>query len=301
MKVLLLPISIARLIMLEAQRRRLLELGAVALLSAALISNVGCSLSLSGPRANRPARTVPRCDTGKGLVILDAVFGTLIAGSSVLALIESEAYSADNTFLVGAGMGTALLLSAFSANARVNKCLAAYDAFDLEMSAVSGGELAGGAPPSPSPSRSQSAPPAQPAQPAPSPSRPSKAASPAVGVSTAVTTAVTQPNTDDIKSLARRYVTDGIAAQQEGWFDQAIALYNRAHALAPHPTILFNLGQAHRLKGDKQMALRYYLQFLAVESEGKLFEEAKAWAQALDKEISDEDRASKAEAPLGVK
>ncbi len=46
-----------------------------------------------------------------------------------------------------------------------------------------------------------------------------------------MTTAVTQPSNDDIKSLARRYVTDGIAAQQEGWFDQAIALYNRAHAL----------------------------------------------------------------------
>lgn len=116
-----------------------------------------------------------------------------------------------------------------------------------------------------------------------------------------MTTAVTQPSNDDIKSLARRYVTDGIAAQQEGWFDQAIALYNRAHALAPHPTILFNLGQAHRLKGDKQMALRYYLQFLAIESEGKLFDEAQAWAQALDKELHDEERARTVNTPIIMK
>ncbi len=61
-----------------------------------------------------------------------------------------------------------------------------------------------------------------------------------------------------LRERARQHVTNGLAAQKEGRFADAIAFYHQAYQLAPHPAILFNLGQAYRLKGDKLTALGYY-------------------------------------------
>jgi hypothetical protein len=41
-----------------------------------LVALAGCSFSLSGPDPQRPARQVPRCDTGKGLVLTDGLIAT---------------------------------------------------------------------------------------------------------------------------------------------------------------------------------------------------------------------------------
>lgn len=95
----------------------------------------------------------------------------------------------------------------------------------------------------------------------------------------------------DLKTNAKQYVTDGLKAQSAGRYDEAISLYNKAYELVPHPELLFNLGQAHRLKGEKAVALNYYQKYLAVDSKGRGAAEASQWAAQLDLELRKEAEA----------
>jgi hypothetical protein len=88
---------------------------------------------------------------------------------------------------------------------------------------------------------------------------------------------------DDRKDQARRDVAAGLAAQGAGHYDEAIALYKRAYEAIPHPELLFNLGQACRLKGDAEAALGYYRRYLAAEPNGRAAGDAQRWIDALGK------------------
>jgi tetratricopeptide (TPR) repeat protein len=108
----------------------------------------------------------------------------------------------------------------------------------------------------------------------------------------------------DLKATAKQYVTDGLKAQSAGRYDEAISLYNKAYELVPHPELLFNLGQAHRLKGEKAIALNYYQKYLAVDSRGRGATEAGQWVTQIDLELraeaealrkAEEERAAEAE------
>jgi tetratricopeptide (TPR) repeat protein len=109
----------------------------------------------------------------------------------------------------------------------------------------------------------------------------------------------------ELKATAKQYVTDGLKAQEAGRYDEAISLYNKAYELVPHPELLFNLGQAHRLKGEKAIALNYYQKYLAVDSRGRGAREAGQWITQIDLELraeaealrkAEEDRKAAAEA-----
>lgn len=95
----------------------------------------------------------------------------------------------------------------------------------------------------------------------------------------------------DLKTTAKQYVADGLKAQAAGRYDEAISLYNKAYELVPHPELLFNLGQAHRLKGEKEIALNYYQKYLAVDSKGRGVAEASQWATQIDLELKAETEA----------
>lgn len=97
------------------------------------------------------------------------------------------------------------------------------------------------------------------------------------------------------KDAAKRYVERGLAAQIDGDFDAAIVFFNKAYALIPHPELLFNLGQAHRLKGEPSVALRYYREYLAADSQGRGAAEAGSWIARLERQQTsrDKDRARK--------
>jgi tetratricopeptide (TPR) repeat protein len=92
------------------------------------------------------------------------------------------------------------------------------------------------------------------------------------------------------REAARKLVNEGIAAQDAGDYDRAVALYMRAFALDPHPVLLFNVGQAHRLDGCPERAASFYERYLALEPRGS---QAPAARAALD-EIS---RAGKTDGP----
>lgn len=95
---------------------------------------------------------------------------------------------------------------------------------------------------------------------------------------------------DDLKDQARRDVSAGLAAQSAGRYDEAIALYKKAYAAIPHPEILFDLGQAYRLKGDAEAALDYYRRYLAAEPGGRAAGDANRWVAELGKQLADRKR-----------
>src|SRR5690349_21282804 len=79
--------------------------------------------------------------------------------------------------------------------------------------------------------------------------------------------AQTAPSADK-KQAAKQFVDAGLAAQSAGDYDKAIALYSKAYELVPHPTLIFNLAQAHRLAGHIEQSLALYRRYLAEDPRG---------------------------------
>lgn len=77
-----------------------------------------------------------------------------------------------------------------------------------------------------------------------------------------------QSPTAEQTSAAKKYVGAGISAQDMGDYDTAITFYTKAYDLVPHPALLFNLGQAHRLAGRIDQAADFYRRYLAAEPAG---------------------------------
>src|SRR5262245_19182303 len=76
-----------------------------------------------------------------------------------------------------------------------------------------------------------------------------------------------EPPGPDALERARQLYVDGSAHYGAGRYDEAIQLFLEAHRLSRLPAILFNLGQAYRLKGDCKEALTYYQRALAEEQQ----------------------------------
>lgn len=95
------------------------------------------------------------------------------------------------------------------------------------------------------------------------------------------------PPADKVK-VAKQYVDAGLAAQSTGDYDTAITMYSKAYQLVPHPLLIFNMAQAHRLAGHIDQALTLYARYLEEDPSG-------AQAQTA-RELVAELRASKAKA-----
>ena len=101
---------------------------------------------------------------------------------------------------------------------------------------------------------------------------------------------------EDRKAQAKKDVAAGLAAQDAGKYDEAIALDQRAYDAVPHPEILFNLAQAHRLNGDNAKALEYYQSYLAVDPKGRVAKDARKWVKKLEKTVAKEKADAEARA-----
>jgi tetratricopeptide (TPR) repeat protein len=84
------------------------------------------------------------------------------------------------------------------------------------------------------------------------------------------------------KATAKQYVADGLAAQDRGDYDAAIALYQKAYDLVPHPVLMFNQAQAHRLAGRIAQARSLYASYLAQVSTGDQATTARDWIADID-------------------
>jgi tetratricopeptide (TPR) repeat protein len=76
-------------------------------------------------------------------------------------------------------------------------------------------------------------------------------------------------NTDKAKAkTAKQYVDAALAAQDAKDYDTAIELYQKAYALVPHPVLLFDIAQAHRLAGRVDNAITFYKRYLDADPNG---------------------------------
>jgi tetratricopeptide (TPR) repeat protein len=115
-----------------------------------------------------------------------------------------------------------------------------------------------------------------------------------LSVSIAMVAIASPVRADELKDQAKRDVAAGLEAQKNGRYDDAIALYKKAYDAVPHPEILYDLGQASRLKGDAGAAIGYYRRYLAVEPNGRVAKDAAKYLAQVEKTFKD-DQARKAE------
>jgi tetratricopeptide (TPR) repeat protein len=100
----------------------------------------------------------------------------------------------------------------------------------------------------------------------------------------------------EVKRQAKAHFKQGRAYQDAGAFDDAIKEYQTAYQLVPLPELLFNIGQAYRLKGDKQSALAAYRRFLEAAPEANGSDEARVHVARITKEMEG-DRGKHPDAP----
>lgn len=105
------------------------------------------------------------------------------------------------------------------------------------------------------------------------------------------------PTNAGARAAARKLVDEGIAAQKAKDYDRAIALYMKAFALEPHPLLLFNVAQAHRLAGCPERAVPFYERYLTLDPKGRESAAARA-ALAEIKRASKPDGAGCAKGPM---
>jgi hypothetical protein len=92
------------------------------------------------------------------------------------------------------------------------------------------------------------------------------------------------------RDQSRAHFVEGTRFYKAGDYDHAIAEYEAAYKILPIPEILFNLGQAYRLKGNKQKAIDLYNRYLLISPSGRVAEEAKSDVAQLQVEM-EQDRA----------
>lgn len=92
----------------------------------------------------------------------------------------------------------------------------------------------------------------------------------------------------DIKVRAKELVSKGLQSQLAGRYDEAIGFYKAAYELVPHPELLFNLGQAYRLRGERVVALDYYRKYLAIQPDGRAAKEAQEWIEQIERSMREE-------------
>lgn len=93
------------------------------------------------------------------------------------------------------------------------------------------------------------------------------------------------------EKAAKAYVDAGLAAQERGDQDTAIAMYAKAYELVPVPILVFNMAQAHRLAGRTQQALDHYKRYLADEPKGAKAKTAREFITALEGQLVMEEAA----------
>jgi hypothetical protein len=70
-------------------------------------------------------------------------------------------------------------------------------------------------------------------------------------------------------AAARKLTDAALAAEDAKDYAGAIALYQQAYLIAPHPILQFNIGQAYMMAGNLDQAERYYRLYLSREPKGR--------------------------------
>lgn len=98
-------------------------------------------------------------------------------------------------------------------------------------------------------------------------------------------TAAAQPAPPDPAAEARAQALyeQGTKHYDIAEYDEAIAAYKEAYKVLPVPLILYNIGQAYRLKGDCSNARTFYRNYLRAESTGDIADKARTHLAEMEK------------------
>lgn len=103
------------------------------------------------------------------------------------------------------------------------------------------------------------------------------------------------PTAKDREAEAKEHFELGKKHYEAGEYEQAITEYQAALDLAPVNALLFNIGQAYRLKGDREKALDYYQKYVAAEPYGSVTNEALLHINEITRALAEEARAKQEE------
>lgn len=103
---------------------------------------------------------------------------------------------------------------------------------------------------------------------------------------------------DEAFQQARQYYQQGLAAYQQGRYDDAIRALRRAQLLRPSPLLLLNLGRTYRAAGQADQALPYFEKYLKEAPEG---DKERKTAEKAVVELKAEQAAQKSKGEVGPK
>lgn len=92
----------------------------------------------------------------------------------------------------------------------------------------------------------------------------------------------------EVRKKASDHVEKGRILQEQGNYAEAIKQYRAAYRLIPHPQLLYNIGQAYRLKGDKRRAIKLYEEYLGRAPKGETATLARGFIRELTDELARE-------------
>lgn len=90
---------------------------------------------------------------------------------------------------------------------------------------------------------------------------------------------------------ARQHFQQGSKDFDLGLYDRAIAEYMAAYDAKPDPALLYNIGQAHKLAGHPEQAVRFYRTFLSRVPDAPNADEVRAKIAELQKAIDQQQKA----------
>jgi tetratricopeptide (TPR) repeat protein len=99
-----------------------------------------------------------------------------------------------------------------------------------------------------------------------------------------------KPTRRDLRE-ARDHFRRGQRLHDAGRFEEAIQAYRRAYELSKLADMLYNIGQVHRMRGDREAAIEHYERYLAEAPTGPGAPKAREFLASLRREIEVETRA----------
>jgi hypothetical protein len=105
---------------------------------------------------------------------------------------------------------------------------------------------------------------------------------------------------DSSKDRARQHYKKATQLYDIGRWDEAIAEYEKAYALREDPSLLFNMAQTCRRKGDLKRALDLYKNYLVKEPESPLRGEVEDRIRTLKAQVEQGEQSNEAQKPAAV-
>jgi len=105
---------------------------------------------------------------------------------------------------------------------------------------------------------------------------------------------------DSSKDRARQHYRKATQLYEIGRWDEAIAEYEKAYALREDPSLLFNMAQTCRRKGDLKRALDLYKNYLVKEPESPLRGEVEDRIRTLKAQVEQGEQSNEAQKPASV-